>query len=138
MSTIDDATAAALLDAAREVARHAHCPYSRFHVGAAVLAGGHIFTGCNVENASAGLALCAERVAVGAAIAAGECELTALAVACPDAPPDDRQKHLPCGACRQVLAEFCAGDFPVFVDGGGSYRLDDLIPQPFRLGGPGA
>jgi cytidine deaminase len=85
----------------------AHAPYSKFHVGAALLAAdGRIFTGCNVENLSFGLTMCAERVAIGSAIAAGAKEFLALVVVA-----DTREPISPCGACRQVMAEF--GDFPV-------------------------
>ncbi|MDJ0523478.1 MAG: cytidine deaminase [Planctomycetota bacterium] len=137
MSTIDESTSERLLAAAREAALQAHCPYSGFHVGAALLAGGRVFTGCNVENASAGLTLCAERVAVGTAVAAGVRSFDALAVACPDAPADQPQPHMPCGACLQVLAEFAPAELPLLVDGVGSFRLDELLPQPFRLGPSG-
>jgi cytidine deaminase len=89
-----------LIRLALEVQRHAYCPYSNFPVGAALrTASGRVFLGVNVENASYGLTNCAERVAGGAAVAAGEKAFTALAVA-------SRGGVSPCGACRQFLAEF--------------------------------
>jgi cytidine deaminase len=96
-----------LLDLAWETRERAHAPYSNFQVGAALLAAdGRVFTGCNVENLSYGLTICAERVAIGSAIAAGAREFLALAVVA-----DTTEPISPCGACRQVMAEF--GDFPV-------------------------
>lgn len=125
---------AALLRAARAAARRAYAPYSHFRVGAAVCAeDGRIFTGCNVENASFGLTICAERAAIFAAVAAGARRLVAAAVTCldGDGPP------WPCGACRQVLAEFGADDMPVHVAGPRArrpetLRLGDLLPRAFR------
>jgi cytidine deaminase len=91
-----------LLTAARSAAKTAYAPYSKFRVGAAVLAGsGRIFTGANVENASYGLGNCAERTAICAAVAAGERKIVAVAVYTPTPAPTT-----PCGACRQVLNEF--------------------------------
>jgi len=125
-----------LLDAAERAQRNAHAPYSHFRVGAAVLTdGGKIYAGCNVENASYGLTLCAERVAVGAALAAGARRIRAVAVVAdgPDTP-------YPCGACRQVLAEFAPADAPVIVARRGQMRqaeqfaLGELLPHAFRLG----
>jgi cytidine deaminase len=118
---------------AREAAERAYCPYSGFRVGAALLADDRLFAGCNVENASSGLGLCAERVAVGAAVAAGARRFQALAIVCPDAPEESPEARLPCGACRQVLAEFAPPDLPVIVEGAGTFRLGDLLPRPFRL-----
>jgi cytidine deaminase len=123
-----------LLQAARDAARGAYCPYSNFHVGAAVLVDGQIWTGCNVENASYGLTVCAERTAIFNAVIRGGKRLQALAVTCPDAsataPPEHR---MPCGACRQVIAEFADADLPVFIDGVGDFPLRDLLPRPFQL-----
>lgn len=124
----------ALLDAARDAARSAYCPYSNFHVGAAVLAGGRVFTGANIENASYGLTVCAERTAAFAAVLAGFPEIEAIAVACVDAPEGSGPEGLmPCGACRQVLAEFAGPATPVVVDRVGRMTLADLLPHAFRL-----
>ena len=97
----------ALVPAAMAARQHAHAPYSNFRVGAAVATlDGRVFTGCNVENLSYGLTICAERNAVFAAVAAGVREFDAIAIVA-----DTREPVSPCGACRQVLAEF--GDFKV-------------------------
>jgi cytidine deaminase len=91
-----------LMTAARRAANCAHAPYSGIRVGAAVLTGNdRVFVGCNVENASYGLTNCAERVAVQSAVAAGEKQISAVAVFSPDI-----RGITPCGACRQVMAEF--------------------------------
>jgi len=91
-----------LVELAWETRLKAHAPYSQFQVGAALLASdGRVFTGCNVENLSYGLTMCAERVAIGAAIAAGANQFEAVAVVADTGVPIS-----PCGACRQVLAEF--------------------------------
>jgi len=98
----------ALIAAACEIRQCAHAPYSKFHVGAAILtASGKIIVGCNVENASYGLTICAERTAVTSAIAAGEKDWLAMAVATPGG-------HSPCGACRQVIVEF-APNLPILL-----------------------
>jgi len=99
---------AALITAACEIRRQAHAPYSKFHVGAAILtASGKIIVGCNVENASYGLTICAERSAVASTVAAGEKDWLAMAVATPGG-------HSPCGACRQVIVEF-APELPILL-----------------------
>jgi cytidine deaminase len=119
----------ALVLAARAARTHAHCPYSGFAVGAALEAeDGQIFTGCNVENASYGLSLCAERAAVAAAVATGVRRYVRLVVVAETDPPVS-----PCGACRQVLAEF-GTDLQVESIGTGSrcsWRLADLLPDVF-------
>lgn len=91
-----------LIEAALQTRKNAHAPYSEFPVGAALLCGdGSVFTGCNVENLSFGLAMCAERGAVGAAVAAGKRDFQCIAIAA-----ESDEVLSPCGACRQVLAEF--------------------------------
>ena len=123
-----------LLEAARSASRSAYCPYSNFHVGAAIRAGGRIFSGANIENASYGLTVCAERTAAFAAILAGFERFEAIAVACVDAPDGaDPGMLMPCGACRQVLFEFADPSTPVIVDRVGRLTLADLLPMAFRL-----
>ena len=119
-----------LLDAARGASAKAYAPYSRFHVGAAVLADdGRVFTAANVENASYGLTSCAERNAVFAAVFAGVRRIVAVAIHTPTGEPVS-----PCGACRQVIHEFgpaaavvrcCAGD------GRRRWSIDELLPGAF-------
>lgn len=120
--------------AARAAAANAHAPYSHFHVGAAVLdAEGRVFAGCNVENASFGLTLCAERAAVCAAVTAGSRSLRAVAVY-----TATEALTPPCGACRQVLAEFGpAMEVHLFNHEGrhAAYRLDQLLPACFSFDG---
>jgi cytidine deaminase len=114
-----------LIEAAWRVRERAHAPYSKFHVGAALLVEGKVFTGCNVENLSFGLTMCAERVAVGAAVAAGLTKLEAVAVVADTGVPIS-----PCGACRQVLAEF--GDPLVCLANREErlvFRLSELLPR---------
>jgi cytidine deaminase len=123
-----------LIEAARAVRAHAHAPYSRYQVGAAVRAGsGKIYVGANIENASYGLALCAERSAVAAAISAGEKNIGAVAVVTATSPP-----AAPCGMCRQVLAEFGADDLPIALVNDAGERTDTtlgaLLPHAFRSG----
>ena len=120
----------ALVAAARRARRNAVAPYSNFKVGAALLtADGTVITGCNIENATYGLTLCAERVAMFTALAAGHRRFTRIAVVAATAAPTP-----PCGACRQVLWEF-GGDLDVILANlrreSGRYRLSDLLPLPF-------
>lgn len=124
-----------LIDAARRAAEHSYSPYSRFPVGAAVETEIGVFVGTNVENASYGLALCAERCAIVAAVAAGARRIRRLAVSCPSLPADaDRSGRMPCGACRQVMAEFADEQTVVLVDGVGTFSMRELFPGAFRLG----
>ncbi len=124
-----------LMDAARRAASHAHSPYSGVRVGAAALTRrGRVFTGCNVENASYGLTVCAERVAIQCAVAAGEREIVAVAVFSPDV-----RSVAPCGACRQVMAELAGKEgLVVLMEGERGPRavaLDALLPEAFGRSG---
>jgi cytidine deaminase len=126
-----------LLEHARRAALAAHAPYSKFRVGAAVVAGGQLVLGCNIENASYGLCMCAERVAVFKAVSEGKGLLSQIAVSCIDADPKSGPEGcMPCGACRQVLSEHAGPDTPVWVDGVGQFKLGELLPSPFRLRRP--
>jgi cytidine deaminase len=119
-----------LVAAARKARRHARAEFSRFKVGAAIeTAGGDLITGCNIENASYGLTMCAERVAMFKALSEGHRRFRRIAVvADTDAPTP------PCGPCRQILWEF-AGDIEVVLANTrritGRHRLADLLPLPF-------
>ena len=122
----------ALIAAAQEVRGSAYVPYSQYQVGAALLsADGNIYAGCNVENASYGLTICAERSAVASAVSAGRRDLVALALVTDGGKP-------PCGACRQVLAEFNQ-DLQIFLvdaNGDGEFAevtLGTLLPDGFKL-----
>ncbi len=117
-----------LIQAAQEARKRAYAKYSNFYVGAAVQTGsGNIFQGCNIENASYSLTICAERTALFSAVAAGEREFNHLVVA-------TENGVSPCGACRQVIWELC-GDIPItIVDEAGNtqdIRSSDLLPHAF-------
>lgn len=117
-----------LASRAREARENAYAPYSGYAVGAAVLTGsGDVFTGCNVENASSGLTVCAERTAIQKAVSEGATSIAALAVVTEDGAS-------PCGACRQVLLEFGPDARVYLADTGSSIRettLAELLPSPF-------
>lgn len=121
----------ALVAAARTARENAYAPYSNFRVGAAVMgASGRIYVGCNVENATYGATICAERAAICSMVASGETRLTAVAVFTDASPPAS-----PCGICRQVLVEF-AEDAPVVVaspEAQSVLSLAVLLPERFTL-----
>lgn len=98
-----------LVKAAIKASKLAHCPYSNFQVGAAIVTDEGVFTGCNVENASYGLTICAERNAIFSAVAAGAKEVIAAVIYTPTI-----ESTAPCGACRQVFREFVTGDIPIW------------------------
>jgi cytidine deaminase len=121
---------ATLVSAARTARDHALAPYSGFKVGAALLTkAGVIYTGCNVENASYGLTVCAERVALLKALSEGEREFAMMAVVADTVAPTP-----PCGACRQLLWEYC-GDIPVVMANlervAARHQMRELLPLPF-------
>ena len=122
----------ALMDAALAARENAFAPYSKFRVGAAIEdADGRIHTGCNVENATYGLTVCAERVAVFKAMSEGVRKFRRVAIAA-----DTDALTPPCGACRQILWEFCGDVEIVLVNPRGkteTHRLKDLFPKPFDV-----
>jgi cytidine deaminase len=131
--SLSDEMLAKLIGAARAAHKRAYAPYSHFRVGAAVLVSdGSIFSGCNIENASYGLTICAERTAVFQAVSAGKCEIEGVAVYTPTPEPT-----APCGACRQVILEF-APDAEVVsaCDGPATIRMNAraLLPESFGHG----
>ena len=131
--TLDRETVESLMLSAREATESAYCPYSKYPVGAALLGeDGEVYTGCNVENASYGLSMCAERNAVFGAVGCGCRKFVALALA-----GGTKEAATPCGACRQVLAEFCDADMPVFyadlTDGDvAESSVGELLPLAFK------
>lgn len=119
-----------LIDAATSVREKAFAPYSNFKVGSAVEAtGGEIFTGCNIESATYGLTMCAERVAIWKAVSEGETSFTRIAVVV-----DTEELTPPCGSCRQIIWEFC-GDIPVTMANlrgkVETVRMSELLPRAF-------
>ena len=122
-----------LLNLAKLASEKAYAPYSRFLVGAAIeCRNGRVFTGCNIENSALGSTICAERVAVGKAVSEGEQDFVRIAIY-----GEGKDYCMPCGSCRQVLAEF-SGDIELLcaraTGGYVSYKLSELLPHSFRLG----
>jgi len=122
----------ALVTAALAARQHAHAPFSKFQVGAALQDGdGRVWTGCNIENATYGLTVCAERVAVFKAVSEGARKFTRVAIAA-----DTEHPTPPCGACRQILWEFCGDVEVILANPRGAtetFRLKDLFPRPFDV-----
>jgi cytidine deaminase len=132
-----------LVSLAREQKVLAYCPYSRFRVGAAVRMGERVFCGANVENASYGATMCAERTAIFCGNAAGERRITVLALSTDAAPGSPLESRSPCGMCRQVISEFADDETIVIIDGGTAEGVSYvgeiipwtmLLPWSFRLG----
>lgn len=120
-----------LIDEAKRALTYAYVPYSNFQVGAALLTkGGKVYTGCNIENASFGATICAERTAIAKAISEGEREFEKIAVV-----SSSNEHTYPCGICRQVLAEFMPDGDVIFDNGKETLILSvkDLLPYKFEL-----
>ncbi len=122
-----------LMEQAKKVQQKAYAPYSHFQVGSALLTeSGKVYSGCNIENASYPVGLCAERTAMAKALSEGERHFVALALV----GGYDKNPCLPCGMCRQFMAEFCKADFKIFVqqkNGIKTYNLAELLPYTFEF-----
>lgn len=120
-----------LINAAKQASKFAYAPYSKFKVGSAILTKANkIYTGANIENASYGLTICAERVALFKAISEGEKKFKAIAIY-----TNTKRFTMPCGACRQVLSEFSPKIELILINGAGKIKktnLAKLLPYPFR------
>jgi cytidine deaminase len=122
------------IELSRKAAENAYCPYSNFHVGAAVICDdGSVVLGCNVENASYGLTNCAERTAIFSAISQGK-KVKEIFLSCVDAIDDkELNSKMPCGACRQVMVEHMSPDAMVHIDGVGEFTVSELLPTSFNF-----
>lgn len=142
---VDESTAAAfdsIANIARSSRERAYAPYSKFYVGAAVRMGGTTFSGANVENASYGATMCAERSAMYKGVGEGQREIDLIAVSTGAGPGEPIESRSPCGLCRQVMAEFALPGALVLLDAGRTREqefngevilFDDLLPWKFRL-----
>lgn len=136
MKTLDESTIQTLIEKAFDMLDFAYVPYSRYTVGAALLAkNGKIYTGCNIENVSFGPTNCAERTALFKAVSEGIKDFTAIAVV--GGPQKKVNDYCsPCGVCRQALREFCGGDFIfILAKSKTEYRLmtmDQILPESFK------
>jgi len=130
-----DESQAELLREARRAALEAYAPYSRFRVGAAVVAEGRVYTGFNIENASSNLGICAERAAISHARLHGAVSIEGIAIACIDADiRDGNAATMPCGGCRQWMVEHMPHGW-VVIDGHDDVTtVQELMPRAFRLG----
>jgi len=133
-----DSEQKSLLEAARKAASMAYAPYSGFRVGAAILTPGGIFSGANIETASTNLGICAERSAIINGRMHGHTDIIGIGVSCPDLDNDengstDEYAAMPCGACRQWLAEFGPDAWVVISTSEKIFKLSDLLPFDFKL-----
>ncbi|HEX9745616.1 MAG TPA: cytidine deaminase [bacterium] len=127
-----------LIEVAKDQRKKSHAPYSKFTVGAACKGGsGVTYFGCNVENASYPVGICAERAAVASAISHGEDKITMIAISGGDAGADSNPDLRPCGMCLQFLSEFMEEESIILIEGGTDryteFKLVDLLPGAFRL-----
>ena len=133
----DDGSARELCEMARAAAEFAYAKYSHFRVGAAVATSTAVYSAANIENASYGLSLCAERAAIARAVTSGDLELARIAIACIDArPTDGLNSAMPCGACRQWFVEFSPDLEVLVLSASGDifeFRAQDLLAVPFTL-----
>ena len=134
---MNNETVSMLVKKANEAREKSYCPYSGFAVGAALLCSdGTIYTGANIENASYTPTICAERVAFFQAVHAGNREFTAIAIVGGAKGKEIDSLCTPCGVCRQVMSEFCKGDFKIILSDGKTdsvFTLDDMLPHRFVL-----
>ena len=127
-------TRSELIEKARQARERAYAPYSGFWVGAAIeTADGSCFTGCNIESASFSPTCCAERVAIFKAVSEGKPHIRAVAVVGGKAGESADEPCYPCGVCRQVMAEFCSPDAPVYFTDGSEMTVSELLPKSFGL-----
>ena len=123
-----------LLQLAKEQRKMSYCPYSNFSVGAALVSkSGKVYLGCNVENAVLGETICAERTAFFKAISEGEKKFSKIAIVGGKKGEKELEICAPCGACRQVMAEFCNGDFEIILSENSKTSLKELLPLSFSL-----
>ena len=134
---MNNETVSMLVKKANEARNKSYCPYSGFAVGAALLCSdGTIYTGANIENASYTPTICAERVAFFHAVHEGRRDFTAIAIVGGKSGCDVDSLCTPCGVCRQVMSEFCKGDFKIILSDGKTdsvFTLDDMLPHRFSL-----
>ncbi len=123
-----------LIEKAKLVAKNAHMPYFDFPVGAVVeTETGELFSGCNIDNASTPLGICAERTAIFNAVINGHKDIKRIAVTCIKGDKNKPETLMPCGACRQVMAQFMSPDAEIIVDGVGTFKLKEILPSAFTL-----
>ena len=134
---MNNETVSMLIEKANDARAKSYCPYSGFAVGAALLcADGTVYTGANIENASYTPTVCAERVAFFQAVHDGHRDFTAIAIVGGSKGCKINSLCTPCGVCRQVMSEFCKGDFKIILSDGKTnsvFTLDDMLPHRFEL-----